>query len=248
MTPILIQACLNGSRTRAEHERAPLDAVEIAADARATVVAGARALHIHPRGPTAGETLAPVDNDAVVTAVREACPDIPLGLTTGAWIEPDLGRRLESIGGWRARPDYASVNFHEEGAADVAMLLLERGISVEAGLASVADAQALAASRLGSDCLRVLIEVEGSEPQAAVAAAAAIAEELDRLGIRIPQLHHGVGIATWAVLKEALACGHDVRIGLEDTLVLPDGRPAHDNAELVATAVTLITTRVSTRD
>jgi uncharacterized protein (DUF849 family) len=32
----------------------------------------------------------------------------------------------------------------------------------------------------------------------------------------------------------------DVRVGLEDVLVLPDGRVAEDNAELVAAAVALV--------
>ena len=36
------------------------------------------------------------------------------------------------------------------------------------------------------------------------------------------------------------AAGHDVRVGIEDVLTLPDGRTAANNAELVATAVALI--------
>jgi uncharacterized protein (DUF849 family) len=38
-------------------------------------------------------------------------------------------------------------------------------------------------------------------------------------------------------LKEAIKGGWDVRVGLEDTLVLPDGRVARDNAELVSAAL-----------
>jgi uncharacterized protein (DUF849 family) len=44
---------------------------------------------------------------------------------------------------------------------------------------------------------------------------------------------------TWAVLRRAIAAGHDIRVGLEDTLVLDDGSPAAGNAELVAAAVAL---------
>lgn len=36
------------------------------------------------------------------------------------------------------------------------------------------------------------------------------------------------------------AAGHDVRVGLEDVLTLPNGEVAASNAELVATAVRLI--------
>jgi len=42
--------------------------------------------------------------------------------------------------------------------------------------------------------------------------------------------------ATWPLLEAALDRGLDVRIGLEDTLRLPDGSLAPDNAALVAAA------------
>jgi uncharacterized protein (DUF849 family) len=38
------------------------------------------------------------------------------------------------------------------------------------------------------------------------------------------------------VIDRAIARGRDVRIGLEDTTVLPDGSTARDNADLVAEA------------
>jgi uncharacterized protein (DUF849 family) len=50
------------------------------------------------------------------------------------------------------------------------------------------------------------------------------------------ELHHGAGDDAWTVLDAALARGRDVRIGLEDTPLLPDGSPARDNAQLVAEA------------
>jgi uncharacterized protein (DUF849 family) len=55
----------------------------------------------------------------------------------------------------------------------------------------------------------------------------------------VPQLWHGYGGSTWEVLAAAVADGVDVRVGLEDVLVLPDGRVASDNGELVAAAVAL---------
>ena len=54
-----------------------------------------------------------------------------------------------------------------------------------------------------------------------------------------PRLHHGYGLATWHVLRAAVALGRDIRVGLEDTVVLADGTPATSNAELVAAAVAL---------
>jgi uncharacterized protein (DUF849 family) len=55
-------------------------------------------------------------------------------------------------------------------------------------------------------------------------------------GVTAPQLHHGAGADAWEMLDAALARGRDVRIGLEDTTVMPDGSTARDNAQLVAEA------------
>jgi hypothetical protein len=59
-------------------------------------------------------------------------------------------------------------------------------------------------------------------------------------GITLEQVHHGDGIACWAVNHRALDRGHGIRTGLEDVTVLPDGRQARDNADLVASAAGLI--------
>ena len=43
-------------------------------------------MHLHPRGEDGRERLDVVD--AVVVQVRDAC-GVPVGVSTGAWIEPD---------------------------------------------------------------------------------------------------------------------------------------------------------------
>jgi uncharacterized protein (DUF849 family) len=91
--------------------------------------------------------------------------------------------------------------------------------------------------RRGSgSCVRVLVEPLDADPRDAVAHAAAMEEVLSRAGIGLEQIHHGDGIASWAVNERALGRGHGIRTGLEDTPVLPDGRPALDNAALVRAA------------
>ena len=52
-----------------------------------------------------------------------------------------------------------------------------------------------------------------------------------------PILLHGQDAVAWPVLRRAQALGLDTRIGLEDTLTLPDGSPAPDNASLVRAAL-----------
>ncbi len=231
---MLIQACVNGSRPAGEHPRLPVTPEQIAREAVSLQRAGAACLHVHPRRVDGTELLAGADVAAVLQAVREACPGIPVGVTTAAWIEPDLLRRLSNVDAWYVLPDFASVNLSEEGALTIVDMLNERGVGVEAGVWNVDDARVLLDNGLDDACARVLVEVEAEyDPDDAVRLAAAIDFVLDDGLSQAPRLHHGGGLATWSVLAAAIDKGHDVRIGLEDTLVLGNGRSAIDNAELV---------------
>ncbi len=234
----MLKACLNGPRDPAVHPALPVRPEQLAADAVECVRAGAEAIHLHPRRPDGRESLAAEVVDAVVEQVADAC-GVPVGVATGAWVEPDPERRAALVAAWRA-PAFASVNLSEEGAAPVMRALLAAGIGVEAGVWTVAEADALAETGLAGDLLRVLVEPMDGDPVAAARHARAIDDRLDAHGITVPRVHHGEGPATWAVLKQAVALGHAIRVGLEDTLVLPDGARAGDNAELVAAAAKLL--------
>ena len=88
---------------------------------------------------------------AAVEAVRAAVPATPVGVTTGLWVAGgDPARRMAQVSRWtgNGKPDFASVNLSEPGADELAGLLGELGIAVEAGVWSVADADQLAASEL----------------------------------------------------------------------------------------------------
>lgn len=202
--------------------------------------AGAAALHVHPRGADGLETLEAAACAAAVRAIRERCPGVPLGLSTGAWMAPEPGARVRMLESWTVLPDFVSVNFSERGTADVCATLIRRGIGIEAGLWTADDVRALIDSGLAPWCLRLLIETQPPNPAEAVAAAGAMDAALDQAQVWLPRLHHGDGLATWAVLDAALVRGHDIRVGLEDTLQLPDGSRARDNAELVAQAVQMV--------
>jgi uncharacterized protein (DUF849 family) len=232
-----IQACLNGSRQPGDHPAVPIALDELVRDARACAAAGAFSLHVHPRDLNGAETLDPALVDTTAGALRAASGG-PIGVTTGAWIEPDPERRVALLAGW-AGPDFASVNLREPGAADAMRTLLENDIGIEAGLETVADVDRLAASGLADRLLRVLVEVVDPDPGDAAGHALALDRALDAAGIDAPRLHHGQGAATWRVLEQAIRLGHDVRIGLEDVLTLPDGSAAPDNASLLHAAAGL---------
>jgi uncharacterized protein (DUF849 family) len=231
---VLLQAALNGPFDKDLHPKLPVSPQELAGDAAACVAAGARAIHLHPRDADGAERLDARVVDAVVAAVRDAC-GVPVGVSTGAWIEPDLARRLALLAGWGA-PDYASVNLSEEGAAEVMRTLLDAGIGIEAGVWSVEDAERLAAWGLGDRVTRVLIEPVDVSAGDAVALVDEIHATLDRLGLSAPRLQHGDGEATWVLLRDAIRRGIDTRIGLEDTVDGPNGARAEGNEALVRAA------------
>jgi uncharacterized protein (DUF849 family) len=230
----VLQAALNGDRSAGEHPAVPVAPETLARDAADCVAAGAGAIHLHPRDGRGRETLAPDVVDAVVRHVKTAC-GVPVGVTTGAWIEPDLGRRLEQIAGW-SEPDYSSVNLSEDGAERVMEALLGRGVGIEAGVATVEDADRLAASGVGGSLVRVLVEPVDADPDSARELVATIHAALDRHGIAAPRLQHGDGQATWVLIADAVRRGLDTRVGLEDTLQLPGGSRADGNAALIAAA------------
>ena len=239
---MLVKACLNGGTTREQHPGVPLTPEELAAEAREAVEAGAGALHIHPRDADGQETLDAASITAAVNAVREECPGVPVGVSTGLWMaEGDPNRRLALIRSWPgvARPDFASVNVAEPGYDELARVLREAGIGVEAGVWAAADGDRLGESTMAVHLVRVLVEPQDEDAAAAVKTAAAVEGALDAWGVPGPRLHHGYGAATWHVLKEAIRLGRDIRIGLEDTTELPDGRSCEGNRDLVAAAVAL---------
>jgi uncharacterized protein (DUF849 family) len=226
-----VKACLNGSRARAEHPAVPLTPAELAADAATVRRAGAFAVHIHPRDDRGEQTLKPAACDAAVTAIRRAAPGLPVGLSTAEAIDRDPFTRAAAVRAWREPPDFVSVNLSELGWSGIVRAAVHAGIGVEAGLSTPADAEELTRSPFVHRIVRALVEVDaGAEDARAIAA-------LIPAGVR--QLWHGYGERTWEVLAAAVAEGVDVRVGLEDVLVLPDGSVAADNAELVAAALAL---------
>ena len=213
---------------------------ELASEARASVDAGARVLHLHPYDADGRQTFEAEPCAAAIRAVRAVCPGIPISLSTSAEIEADPERRRSLVAGWTELPELVTANQGEEGIVDLCALLVERGIGIEAGLLAVDDAHAFAAAGIAGQCVRAMVEPLGENPDMAVAEAEAIENVLAIAGIGLEQVHHGDGIACWAVNRRGAALGHGIRTGLEDTAVLPDGGPASGNGELVAAAAAML--------
>lgn len=234
---IFLQAALNGDRV---HPAAPRTPEAIAEQARVAVAAGAGSVHIHAFDAEGRETLDAEECARALRAVRAACPGIPISMTTSAAIDADPESRLRRIGEWSELPDLVSANQGEKGILAVCQLLLGRGVEIEAGLLAERDARLFVASGLAPRCRRVLIEPLSLDPGEAVGLAEAMESVVTGAGIALEQVHHGEGIASWAVNRRAVLRGHGIRTGLEDTPVLPDGTVARDNGDLVAAAAAII--------
>ncbi len=237
---IFLQVALNGRRAAGTHPALPVTFDNIALDTRAAVAAGAAAVHFHVRDRAGNESLAAEDVARCVEACRRAIASAPLGVSTGAWIVPDVDERLKQIGAWRVLPDFASVNFDEDGAEQVAGLLAERGVGVEVGLTTPEVAEKALSSGWTDRCVRLLIEPKDGDVEMARATTTAIEHILSRISAAVPRLLHGSETTAWALIGEAGQRGYQARIGLEDTLLLPDGEVAESNEQLVSVAIALM--------
>ena len=235
----MLQACLNGSRDKAFHAHTPCTSAELASDAAAAIAAGATELHIHPRDAAGVETLDAALVSEALEAIRARVPGTPIGLSTHSGIAPGGAGRLETVESWKVLPDYVSINLIEDDAPEMMALALSKGIGVEAGLWSVADAERFVKLPDATRCLRILIEINEQDEAQGLEAAAAIRLILARASLDLPVLQHGLDATVWPVYRDALMRGLDSRIGLEDGKHLPDGTEAKDNAELLRAAFQL---------
>jgi uncharacterized protein (DUF849 family) len=232
----VIKAALNGGRTRTEHPAIPIRPEELAASAKECVAAGAGAIHFHVRGADGKESLDSDDVGRAVSVVRAGIPGTPVGVSTGAWILRNTALRMEKIGRWAVLPDFASVNFAEDGSVPLAELLLSLHVEVEAGLSDLSGAQRFVESGLAPRCLRLLLEPFETSVSAAMQTLKGIESALGRSGVGLPRVFHGLNATAWDLIDVAAARGYDTRIGFEDILTLPDGSVAPSNGALVAEA------------
>ncbi|WP_427925069.1 3-keto-5-aminohexanoate cleavage protein [Streptomyces sp. cg40] len=233
---MFLKAAVNGGLTKTEHPSVPVTPRELAADTAAVIAAGADVVHLHVRTPDGGQTIEPGALAEVLREVRSTAPGAIVGTTTGLWTCSGPEERYALVKAWEVLPDFASVAFSEEGAAETASLVVARGMDLESAVWSLDDIPALLASPTLHDNVRILIEPMDPKPAAAVNHARAMAVRIRQAGVTCPLLYHGEGATTWPVLRAALEDGHQTRIGFEDGMHLPDGALASDNSTLVRAA------------
>ena len=218
----------------------PQTAEELAAEGRAAVEAGAQVLHLHPYDASGAETFAA---DVCAAALTGGARGVPGRADLTQYVVEDRGRPCPAPGADRDLDRAAralTANQGEAGNVELCEHLADRGVGIEAGLLSLADAHDFVLAGIANRCVRVLIEPLDADPGTAVDHAAAMEQAVVAAGIDLEQVHHGDGIATWAVMERGVTRGHGTRVGLEDTTVLPDGRSPAGNGELVRAAAAML--------
>jgi uncharacterized protein (DUF849 family) len=242
----VLQVTPNGPWTKDAHPSMPVSLAEVLADLRECFRAGADGVHLHVRDETGAETLRPEVVNETCRWVRALAAEegvaAEIGLTTGEWIVPVLADRIAMIREWEG-VDCATVNLSESGFESVMAAMLDVGIGIDVGLWAPAEMKVLLASGMLPRARRVSIELGPGEPYFLTGEPSAIAQEindaLDEAGSTCPRLTHGMNHWTWPLVADAFRRGQDTRVGFEDSIRLPDGSIAPDNAALVRAAVAL---------
>lgn len=231
-----IQVSLNGALSAETLPHLNLSLVAIVEDAVACARHGVRHFHVHPRAEGGQETLTAEVVAHWLRKLRHRLPTGTLSVSTGAWIG-SLEERLHAIDHWTEKPDFASVNFHEEGAESIADALIASGVGVEAGVWHLIGAERFLRYIKRAQCRRLLIEMPDAQMPDVMAT---LTDVLDFLNGTIDEhetILHGEGQSAWPLLEFARTKVMATRLGLEDTLRLPDGRLAMSNAELLSSAL-----------
>ena len=203
-------------------------------------------MHLHVRDPEGAETLEPAVVNGTCGMVRDVATEVgvqvEIGLTTGEWIVPDLADRIAMIREWEG-VDCATVNLSEPGFEAVMEAMLDTGVGIDVGLWAPVEMDRLLRSGLLPRAQRVSIELDPGEPYFLQGEPADLAQQvndaLDLAGSTCPRLTHGMNDWTWPLVEDAFRRGHDTRVGFEDSVLLPDGTRARNNAQLVEAAVAL---------
>jgi uncharacterized protein (DUF849 family) len=248
---VMVMVAPNGARRgKVDHPAIPLTPAELALDVAASAAAGAAAVHLHVRDAAGGHSLDPGLYREAVAAVRAACPDIVIQITT------------EAVGRYAPAEQMATVRALRPGAVSLALRELIPDTAAEAPAgdflawmqeAGVAPQVILYAPDEVTRCRELI--ARGVIPFAApfllfvlgryAADQQSAPEDLDPFVDAL-----GDFPAPWAVCafgRREAACavaaarlGGHVRVGFENNLHLPDGTLAPGNAAIVAATAAML--------
>jgi uncharacterized protein (DUF849 family) len=250
--PVAIAVAPNGGRrTKADHPALPLTANELAATAAACLEAGASMIHAHVRDRDGGHLLDGEAYRAAIAAIRATLGDrLVIQITSEALGIYSPAEQMAVVR--QVRPEAVSLalrellpdDSHEAGFAEFLGWLRREKIMPQIILYTPEEAARLAVLRA-----RGLIPFEDIPVlyvlgRYTAGQRSSPADLLPFLAPGMPRFAHWSVCAfgereTACATAGALLGGH-VRVGFENNLLLPDGSPARDNADLVAAATNAI--------
>ena len=248
--------CAQRRRDRKVAKKLPYTPAEIAKEAKRAVDAGAGVVHVHARREDGGIAF-DLTFDEIVTAIR-ALVDVPISITTQRTRQTSLGTVTALFDVLRELPELATVNVqppapdlpaHREEARQILEACERAGVAPEPGINTLRGDRrrrgALRGRPAGSGALAAprARRRRRLRPSTGLAGTPRnLLRLVDALDGTLGQLRwvaHAEGTATAAVCATAAALGGHLRVGLEDSALLPDGTPANSNGELVELAVAL---------
>lgn len=234
----MIKIAMNGGRSKAENPSVPVTVEEYAREIAWFMEQGVSAFHIHFRDEEGRESLAQQVVEPQFRQLKERFPACLIGIGSPLQGGITSAIRHTLVLQWTWQPDFISLNLSEEGSLELIPVLREKQVPIEYGIFSMQDARIFMDNRLETSAYRVLIEmVFASSPAQALADAQEIEDFLHGAHPGLELLFHAENLPTWAVIARARDQGKNWRIGLEDTLLLPDGRQAADNKSLYLAAL-----------
>ncbi len=238
----------NGARKqKTDHQMVPLTIPEIAQTAYDCFQAGADSLHLHVRDSNGTHSLDPTLYKEAISAVKQQVPNMGVQITTEYAGIYDVAEQLDCLKS--VRPQSASISIREivrdlSLAPQVYGFCAEAGITVQHILYDTKDIVLLhdwMNKGWVETRMNAVLFVLGQYHPMTLAQPAGLGPFLKATQHMQPNWtvcafgRHELACAT-----AALHMGGNIRIGFENNMQLPDGKPAKDNAQTVALAAALI--------
>jgi len=254
----IITCALTGVLTDPKPHPVPVSVEEMAAEARRAFEAGASIMHVHFRRQEPGQGHLPSwDPDvaeAVIGAIRDACPGVIINMSTGV-VGADISGPLACLA--RLRPEIAACNAgtlnylktRADGAWAWPPMVFDNAVDK---VAAMLDAMAATGTQPEFECFDVGIVrsvglfVENGMAQApnynfVMGVASGMPADTDLLELLTRYIAPGspwqvtaIGRADiWALHQRAAELGGALRTGVEDTFYLPDGARCRGNGDLI---------------
>lgn len=257
---VILTCALTGVLTDPAQHHVPVTPAEMAAEARAAYNAGASIVHCHFRDQTPGmgrmPTWSPQICADIVAAIRAACPDIIINMTTGIIgddVEPVV-QALQAVLPEMAALNAGSLNYlkaRENGQWAWPPMLFDNPVSkvqafaeIMRKLGIVPECECFDTGILRSVAMYQKVGLLEGPPNVSLVMGVASGMPAKRswlpllLDEMLPGTHWQViGIGrqeVWDLHQATAELGGDLRTGLEDTFYLPNGDKATSNGQLVA--------------